>query len=104
MNINIRTACSAAICLLSVAGTSVPTDSSSSPLFQTCDANTFVLRKGTIFRVSDMDFWMVWAIFNKIAGQINPIFHSNCAFSDASMKLGRNTHVGHLLQKSPLAT
>ena len=33
-----------------------------------------------------------------IAGQINPIFHNNCAFSDASMKLGRNTHVGHLLQ------
>ena len=39
-----------------------------------------------------------------IAGQINPIFHNNCAFYDASMKLGRNTHVGHLLQKSPLAT
>ena len=39
-----------------------------------------------------------------IAGPINPIFHNNCAFSDASMKLGRNAHVEPLLQKSPLAT
>ena len=45
-----------------------------------------------------------YTAFFCIAGQINPIFHNNCAFSDASMKLGRNTHVGHLLQKSPLAT